>query len=64
MSNLQTNIENYLKYCEEQKRLDYKTLKAYKIDLSQFCQSISTNNLTDITSSMLENYISELHQKY
>ncbi len=64
MSNLQTHIENYLKYCEEQKRLDYKTLKAYKIDLSQFCQSISTNNLTDITSSMLENYISELHQKY
>ena len=54
MSNLQTHIENYLKYCEEQKRLDYKTLKAYKIDLSQFCQSISTNNLTDITSSMLE----------
>ena len=64
MSNLQTNIENYLKYCEEQKRLDYKTLKAYRIDLSQFCQDISTPNVTDITSTMLENYISKLHRKY
>ena len=64
MSNLQTNIENYLKYCEEQKRLDYKTLKAYRIDLSQFCQDISTHNVTDITSTMLENYISKLHRKY
>lgn len=64
MSNLQTHIENYLKYCEEQKRLDYKTLKAYRIDLSQFCQNISTDNLADITSPILENYISELHKKY
>lgn len=64
MSNLQTHIENYLKYCEEQKRLNYKTLKAYRIDLSQFCKNISTNNLTNITSPILEKYISELHKKY
>jgi integrase/recombinase XerD len=64
MSNLQTHIEHYLKCCEEQKRLDYKTLKAYRIDLSQFRQTISTNTLTDITSPMLENYINKLHKKY
>ena len=64
MNNLQTHIEHYLKCCEEQKRLDYKTLKAYRIDLSQFRQTISTNTLTDITSPMLENYISKLHKKY
>ena len=35
MNNLQTRIEEYLKYCKIQKRLDAKTLKAYKIDLAQ-----------------------------
>lgn len=64
MSNLQTHIENYLKYCEEQKRLDYKTLKAYKIDLIQFNQRIITENPTEITSEMLECFIGELHRKY
>lgn len=28
MNNLQTRIEEYLKYCKIQKRLDAKTLKA------------------------------------
>ena len=36
MENLQTHIANYLNYCYEQKRLDEKTLKAYRIDLHQF----------------------------
>lgn len=34
MNNLQTRIDEYLNYCETQKRLDTKTLKAYKIDLT------------------------------
>lgn len=33
MSTLPTLIENYLEYCKYQKRLDSKTLKAYRIDL-------------------------------
>ena len=33
MNTLETNIQRYLTYCEEQKRLDDKTLKAYRIDL-------------------------------
>lgn len=33
MNDLQTLIKNYLEYCRRQKRLDEKTLKAYRIDL-------------------------------
>ena len=36
MNNLQTHITNYLEHCRHQKRLDSKTLKAYRIDLQQF----------------------------
>ena len=64
MNNLQTRIEEYLKYCEFQKRLDAKTLKAYKIDLTQFMREINTENFIDITPSMLENFIANLHTKY
>lgn len=64
MSNLQTHIENYLKYCEEQKRLDYKTIKAYKIDLFQFTDKFSQSPPWEITSLSIETYISELHKKY
>lgn len=64
MSNLQTHIDNYLKYCTDQKRLDDKTLKAYRIDLSQFRQIILSEEPEDITSLMLEDFISNLHKKY
>ena len=57
-------MSNYLKYCEIQKRLDAKTLKAYKIDLTQFMREINTENFIDITPSMLENFIANLHRKY
>ena len=49
MNNLQTRIDEYLNYCETQKRLDTKTLKAYKIDLTQFISEIVTENIVDIT---------------
>ena len=49
MNNLQTHIEEYLKYCEIQKRLDAKTLKAYKIDLAQFMREINTENFINIS---------------
>jgi integrase/recombinase XerD len=64
MSKLQTLIENYLDYCRAQKRLDEKTLKAYRIDLRQFSEQASVSEITEITSETLENYIGELHQKY
>ena len=41
MNTLQTHIDHYLTYCRYQKRLDEKTLKAYRIDLTQFLSQIS-----------------------
>ena len=64
MNQLQTQIENYLQYCLNQKRLDAKTLKAYRIDLTQFLNQIRFQNISEITPESLENYIADLHQKY
>lgn len=64
MNNLQSLIENYLKFCCSQKRLDEKTLKAYRIDLKQFSERSSTTDISEITSQILEYYIAKLHQQY
>ena len=56
MNNLQTQIN--------QKRLDAKTIKAYRIDLKQFHNHFSNLKISDITPDMLEKYISDLHQEY
>lgn len=64
MSNLQTHITDYLNYCRYQKRLDEKTLKAYRIDLAQFQSKILSADIPDITSTVLETFIADLHQKY
>lgn len=64
MNNLQLEIQNYLNYCQYQKRLNEKTLKAYRIDLRQFHNSISVSDISGITSLVLENHISTLHQTF
>lgn len=64
MRNLQTHVKNYLEYCQCQKRLDVKTLKAYRIDLSQFQAKICTEDILEITPESLEAFIADLHQKY
>ena len=64
MNNLQSNINDYLNFCESQKRLDAKTLKAYKIDLKQFTSYISISEPSEITPKLLENYISYLHKNF
>ena len=64
MSSLQTYIDSYLDYCQYQKRLDEKTLKAYRIDLAQFNKTILPADLCEITPAVLENFITELHKKY
>lgn len=62
MTNLQKNLTNYLEYCKYQKRLDSKTLKAYRIDLTQFISQLPVNNILEITSDILENFIAQLRQ--
>lgn len=64
MNNFQTIIENYLIFCQSQKRLDQKTLKAYRIDLAQFSSTITCDDISTITTEFLEEYISELHHRY
>ena len=64
MDNMQTLIKNYLEYCGKQKCLDEKTLKAYKIDLKQFSDYLCSSDITNVSTSILEDYIGELHNKY
>lgn len=61
MENLQTHISNYLSFCQNQKRLDEKTLKAYRIDLKQFAQKIGASDISLIQSGNLEAFIATLH---
>lgn len=64
MNDLATAIDNYLDFCQYQKRLDEKTLKAYRIDLKQFYEDLSCNSIKEITSETLERFIVSLHQNY
>ena len=64
MNNLQTFFEEYIAFCQYQKRLDWKTLNAYKTDLKQFSQQLHSISIEAVTPDMLENYISHLHQSY
>ena len=64
MNTIKLHIKKYLNYCSLQKRLDSKTIKAYRIDLTQFANHIAETQLTEITQDTLELYISHLHQNY
>ena len=62
MNTLETMTNNYLDFCQNQKRLDPKTIKAYRIDLKQFCNKISVDSTYALTPAIIESYISVLHQ--
>lgn len=64
MDNMKDYVKNYLEYCQLQKCLDKKTLKAYRIDLRQFSEKIPNLTITGITSETLEHYIAQLHKLY
>lgn len=64
MNNFLLTINNYIEYCQFQKCLDKKTLKAYKIDLKQFYNQITVDKTSSITSDILEIFIAGLHQNY
>ncbi len=64
MNNMKSYIKNYLEYCQMQKCLDEKTLKAYRIDLRQFSEKFSNLTITEITSRTLEQYTAQLHELY
>lgn len=64
MNPLETTINNYLLYCKIQKRLDEKTLKAYKIDLIQFSSYSTKSNLIEININDMESFIAFLHSSF
>ncbi|MCX4268293.1 MAG: tyrosine-type recombinase/integrase [Lachnospiraceae bacterium] len=64
MNNVQTIIDQYLDFCQYQKRLNTKTLKAYRIDLKQFSSQLTIHSFSTITPDILEAYISMLHKTY
>ena len=64
MENSQKYIKCYLEYCQIQKRLNEKTLRAYQIDLVQFYNFIQPTNILETTPEILENFFANLHKKY
>ena len=64
MSTLQTQIADYLQFCQIQRRLDAKTIKAYRIDLKQFFDQTVKTDAAAITPDDLENFIAHLHQNF
>lgn len=63
MNILNDYVAEYIEYCKYRKRLDQKTLKAYRIDLKQYAdylQNISEFYFKD----NLDKYITYLHKQY
>lgn len=63
MNALNNYIADYIEYCEYRKRLDSKTLKAYKIDLRQF-EDFCTDLSDCFAKSVVDNFITNLHKQY
>ena len=57
-------IPPYLIYCRQNKRLDPKTIKAYRIDLTQFVAAIPNTNINSITPDTIKSHIASLHLTY
>ena len=61
MNYCQKYVSMYLEDCANQKRLNAKTIRAYKSDLRQFENAIPTDNVCDITPNMLDEFVKELN---
>lgn len=63
MNILNNHIAEYIEYCEYRKRLDSKTLKAYRIDLRQF-EAFCINLPDCFAKSTVDDFITSLHKQY
>lgn len=60
---LQDYLSEYLEYCQYRKRLDSKTLKAYRIDLKQYC--LFSSELPEcLSKDTIDLFITRLHKQY
>ena len=64
MNDYYSILNNYLEFCSEQKMLNSKTIRAYKIDLMQLGKIISPHTPSEITPNVLDYYVQTLHSKY
>lgn len=63
MNTLNCYIVEYMEYCKYRKRLDAKTLKAYRIDLKQyenFCAGLADG----FSKNAVDDFITGLHKQY
>lgn len=57
-------IDTYLEYCRFQKRLNEKTIRAYRVDLNQFYSLVPENNISKVLTTTIEDYIRFLNSNY
>lgn len=62
MIDIEKEAQNYLAVCSDSKGLSALTIKAYKIDLKQFCLYMKRRDCFD--KNELSTYINSLHQHY
>ena len=62
--NIASYIPKFLDHCKNQKRLDSKTIKAYKIDVIQFSEFVGLWESNDLSKDIIKEYISAVNQKY
>lgn len=62
MIDIEKEAQNYLTVCSDSKGLSTLTIKAYKIDLKQFCLYMKRRDCFD--KNELSAYINSLHQHY
>ena len=60
-SSLQLLINKFHNYIKYEKQYSEHTIKNYLIDLSQFKDNFDTDDISTITTSNLQDYISSLH---
>lgn len=63
MNTLNNYIAEYIDYCKYRKRLDLKTLKAYRIDLKQY-ENFCTNVSDCFSKNTVDSFITNLHKQY
>lgn len=63
MEDMEKHMAEYLLYCKYSKALNPKTLKAYRIDLTQFMGFLSSESYGVNRESMTA-YIASLHQYF
>ncbi len=63
MSTLHEYVGEYMEYCKYRKRLDAKTLKAYRIDLRQYEEFCSAAG-DCFSRNVVDSFITGLHKQY